>query len=119
MKVAVIAGEVPVHARAGVRCAEEAFAIEKHRALKTVAINPLGVIEVRRLMKAEAHPRAARRPIIEIELTVRVFEAKGQAAVKRAARAGLADDIRRDAKREVMIEISGQIDVCAADVERR
>src|SRR5256714_1290528 len=93
VNVAVVAGEVPVPGEAGVGGADQADALGKERSLPAVAVNPLGVVDEGRLLHAEPHPRAVRRPVVETQLSERVLEAEDLAAAERRRRAGLARDV--------------------------
>ena len=85
--VAVVAGEVVVTGDAGVgRTRQTGRALGEDRPLEAVAIDALGVVDVRRLLHAEADPRALRRPVVEVELRVRVLEAEELAAAQRRRR---------------------------------
>ena len=67
----------------------------------------------------EADVAAAPQPVVQVELRVAVLQAIRQAAVERAAGPGLAHDVRRDAEREQVIQLAGDVEVGAADVEGR
>src|SRR6202035_3066146 len=80
VKIAVVAGKIVVTAEAGIGRAQEAFALREDRSLEAVAIDAFRVIDIRRLLHAEAEPRSVRRPVIEVELPVGVLEAVQLAA---------------------------------------
>ena len=118
VEVAVVPGEVVVEGRADVRRGEEALALGEHRALEAVAVDAFRVVDVRRLLLAEARPRALGHVVVEVPLREGVLEAEGIAAVERAAGAGLAGDVGRDAEGDAVGDVAGDVDVAAADVER-
>ncbi len=56
-------------------------------------------------------------PVVQVELRVGVLQAERVAAVQRAAGAGLARDVGRDAERDDVRDVAGDVDVRPADVE--
>src|SRR5438270_9328501 len=96
VNVSVAARRIPVERGAGVGRREEAFAVLERRSLETVAVDAFVVVDERRLMHAQADPRSLVRPVVEVELAVRVLEAERVRAAQRAAGTGLAGDVGRD-----------------------
>src|SRR5262249_51687243 len=94
VKVAKVVRQVRVERHARVRGREEAFAFGEHGALEAIAVDALLVIDERRLLDAEAHPRLlpVARPVIERVLPEQILGAEFVAAVETGAAAGLARD---------------------------
>src|SRR5262249_27656644 len=87
--------------------------------LEPVAIDPLLKVDPRRLLLAETRPRTARHPVIEVELRVRILQTVDVAARYRRSGRGLARDVGRDPERDAVIDVAGDVDVRAANVEGR
>src|SRR6185295_11402628 len=117
--VSPLAGKVVVHRHAIVGRSQKPFALTEDRSLEAIAIRRFGEVQIRRLLGAEADPRALGGPLIEIELAIRVFQPERLRTGQRAAVATLARNVRRNAERDQRRDGAGHIEVRARDLERR
>ncbi len=112
VNVAVVAREVAVERGAQVRRGQEAFAFGEHRALEPVPVDTLVEVDEGRLLLAEAHPRAAGNPVVEVDLAKRVLQAQLDITIADAR------DVRRDAVLEQVRHLAVDVDIRTLNVER-
>src|SRR5262249_16865650 len=96
--VAEVAGEVVVEGDPAVGRGHEALAVDEDGALEAIAVDALRVVDIGRLLDAEAEECALPHPLVEVDLSVGVLETEGVAAVEGAPHRRLPDDVRGDAE---------------------
>src|SRR5262249_18436171 len=111
VNVAVVVRENPVTGETGVGRRQVSDALAEYGALETISVDAFRGVDARALLQPETNPRAARRPVVEIELRIGVLQAECLAARQRRAGAGLARNVGSDAIRNHVIQIAGDVDV--------
>src|SRR4030095_12729127 len=87
------------------------------RSLEPVPVDVLGVLDVGSLLLTQPEKGSLAEPLVEVDLAERVLQPEGVAAVDRAPRARLADDVGRDPEADQVMDLPRDVDVGPADVE--